>query len=50
MFIIVNFQPKVKIFVFLFFCSRIGEGLEQALPSLTELVLTNNNISELVSY
>ncbi|XP_019475110.1 U2 small nuclear ribonucleoprotein A' [Meleagris gallopavo] len=26
---------------------RIGEGLEQALPSLTELVLTNNNISEL---
>ncbi|NXJ75984.1 RU2A protein, partial [Trogon melanurus] len=28
---------------------RIGENLEQALPSLTELVLTNNNIAELVS-
>ncbi|KFO83304.1 U2 small nuclear ribonucleoprotein A', partial [Buceros rhinoceros silvestris] len=26
---------------------RIGENLEQALPSLTELVLTNNNIAEL---
>uniref|UniRef100_A0A3Q2GNI2 Small nuclear ribonucleoprotein polypeptide A' n=1 Tax=Cyprinodon variegatus TaxID=28743 RepID=A0A3Q2GNI2_CYPVA len=28
---------------------RIGENLEQALPSLRELVLTNNNIQELVS-
>uniref|UniRef100_A0A8C0ES57 Small nuclear ribonucleoprotein polypeptide A' n=1 Tax=Bubo bubo TaxID=30461 RepID=A0A8C0ES57_BUBBB len=27
---------------------RIGENLEQALPSLTELILTNNNIAELV--
>ncbi|KAJ8340344.1 hypothetical protein SKAU_G00349770 [Synaphobranchus kaupii] len=26
---------------------RIGEGLEHALPSLKELVLTNNNIQEL---
>ncbi|XP_009287757.1 PREDICTED: U2 small nuclear ribonucleoprotein A', partial [Aptenodytes forsteri] len=26
---------------------RIGESLEQALPSLTELILTNNNIAEL---
>ncbi|XP_029814640.1 U2 small nuclear ribonucleoprotein A' [Manacus vitellinus] len=26
---------------------RIGENLEQALPSLTELILTNNNIAEL---
>ncbi|AWP02057.1 putative U2 small nuclear ribonucleoprotein A' isoform 4 [Scophthalmus maximus] len=26
---------------------RIGENLEQSLPSLTELVLTNNNIQEL---
>lgn len=30
-------------------CSRIGENLEQSLPSLTELVLTSNNIQELVS-
>uniref|UniRef100_A0A8C6Z7V2 Small nuclear ribonucleoprotein polypeptide A' n=1 Tax=Nothoprocta perdicaria TaxID=30464 RepID=A0A8C6Z7V2_NOTPE len=29
---------------------RIGEGLEQALPCLTELVLTNNNIAELVKF
>uniref|UniRef100_A0A8C0BRP6 Small nuclear ribonucleoprotein polypeptide A' n=1 Tax=Buteo japonicus TaxID=224669 RepID=A0A8C0BRP6_9AVES len=30
------------------FCpNRIGESLEQALPSLTELILTNNNIAEL---
>ncbi|KAJ6662934.1 hypothetical protein lerEdw1_011138 [Lerista edwardsae] len=27
--------------------SRIGEGLEQSLPNLTELILTNNNIMEL---
>uniref|UniRef100_A0A663MY92 Small nuclear ribonucleoprotein polypeptide A' n=1 Tax=Athene cunicularia TaxID=194338 RepID=A0A663MY92_ATHCN len=27
---------------------RIGENLEQALPNLTELILTNNNIAELV--
>ncbi|XP_067827286.1 U2 small nuclear ribonucleoprotein A' [Heptranchias perlo] len=26
---------------------RIGEGLEQALPNLRELVLTNNNLQEL---
>ncbi|KAM8974825.1 U2 small nuclear ribonucleoprotein A' [Pelodytes ibericus] len=26
---------------------RIGEGLEQVLPNLTELILTNNNIMEL---
>lgn len=31
------------------FSSRIGDNLEQSLPSLTELVLTNNNIQELVS-
>lgn len=29
--------------------SRIGENLEQSLPGLTELVLTSNNIQELVS-
>lgn len=29
--------------------SRIGENLEQALPSLRELILTSNNIQELVS-
>uniref|UniRef100_A0A8D0H098 Small nuclear ribonucleoprotein polypeptide A' n=1 Tax=Sphenodon punctatus TaxID=8508 RepID=A0A8D0H098_SPHPU len=27
---------------------RIGEGLEQSLPNLTELILTNNNITEMV--
>lgn len=31
------------------FSSRIGENLEQSLPSLTELILTSNNIQELVS-
>lgn len=31
------------------FSSRIGENLEQSLPSLKELVLTSNNIQELVS-
>lgn len=29
--------------------SRIGENLEQSLPNLKELVLTSNNIQELVS-
>lgn len=29
--------------------SRIGEGLDQALPCLTELILTNNSLVELVS-
>lgn len=29
--------------------SRIGENLEQSLPSLKELILTSNNIQELVS-
>lgn len=29
--------------------SRIGENLEQSLPSLRELILTSNNIQELVS-
>lgn len=32
----------------MFVCSRIGENLEQALPGLRELVLTNNNIQDLV--
>ncbi|MEE6528453.1 hypothetical protein FKM82_030762 [Ascaphus truei] len=27
--------------------SRIGEGLEQVLPNLTELILTNNSVMEL---
>lgn len=31
------------------FSSRIGENLEQSLPNLKELVLTSNNIQELVS-
>lgn len=44
---IANSCPKLNL-CFLFF-SRIGENLEQALPSLTELILTNNNIAELVS-
>lgn len=30
--------------------SRVGENLEQALPSMRELILTSNNIQELVSY
>lgn len=30
-------------------CSRLGDNLEQCLPGLRELVLTNNNIQELVS-
>lgn len=30
--------------------SRIGEGLDQALPCLTELILTNNSLVELVSW
>ncbi len=30
-------------------CSRIGENLEQSLPNLMELILTSNNIQELVS-
>lgn len=29
--------------------SRIGENLEQSVPNLKELVLTSNNIQELVS-
>lgn len=29
--------------------SRIGENLEQSLPNLRELILTSNNIQELVS-
>uniref|UniRef100_A0A8C7W6N5 U2A'/phosphoprotein 32 family A C-terminal domain-containing protein n=1 Tax=Oncorhynchus mykiss TaxID=8022 RepID=A0A8C7W6N5_ONCMY len=29
---------------------RVGENLEQALPSMRELILTSNNIQELVSY
>lgn len=33
----------------LYFFSRIGENLEQSLPNLKELVLTSNNIQELVS-
>lgn len=33
----------------LFSLSRIGENLEQSLPNLKELVLTSNNIQELVS-
>lgn len=37
----------IKIFSFYF--SRIGEGLDQALPCLTELILTNNSLVELVS-
>ncbi|KAM6058929.1 U2 small nuclear ribonucleoprotein A' isoform 1-T1 [Chlamydotis macqueenii] len=40
-----NFWPHLNLWVLFF--SRIGENLEQALPSLTELVLTNNNIAEL---
>lgn len=32
-----------------FCCSRIGENLEHSLPSLKELILTSNNIQELVS-
>lgn len=32
-----------------FFSSRIGENLEQSLPNLKELILTSNNIQELVS-
>lgn len=35
---------------FCFYCSRIGEGLDQALPCLTELILTNNSLVELVSW
>lgn len=31
-------------------CSRIGENLEHLLPSLKELILTSNNIQELVSH
>lgn len=31
------------------FSSRIGENLEQSLPNLKELILTSNNIQELVS-
>lgn len=31
------------------YCSRIGENMEQALPNLKELILTSNNIQELVS-
>lgn len=34
---------------FLIYFSRIGEGLDQALPCLTELILTNNSLVELVS-
>lgn len=45
---IANSCPKINLCFVLFF-SRIGENLEQALPSLTELILTNNNIAELVS-
>lgn len=45
---IANSCPNLNL-CFLFFFSRIGENLEQALPSLTELILTNNNIAELVS-
>lgn len=33
----------------LFSSSRIGEGLDQALPCLTDLILTNNSLVELVS-
>lgn len=32
-----------------FCCSRIGENLEHSLPNLKELILTSNNIQELVS-
>lgn len=40
----------MKCFLFCFFLSsRIGENLEQSLPNLKELVLTSNNIQELVS-
>ena len=31
-----------------FICRRVQENLEQSLPNLETLVLTNNNISELV--
>ena len=34
--------------IFGFPSSRFGENLEHALPSLTELILTSNNIQELV--
>ena len=30
-------------------CSRIGSNLEETLPSLETLVLTNNNIEDFVS-
>lgn len=32
----------------MFFYSRFGENLEQSLPNLRELILTSNNIQELV--
>lgn len=31
------------------FASRVGENLELSLPNMKELILTNNNIQELVS-
>ena len=34
-------------FFFKFLFSRFGEGLEESLPSLDNLILTNNQISEL---
>ena len=36
------------VWIFEFRSSRFGENLEHALPSLTELILTSNNIQELV--
>ena len=42
-----NFVVYV-VWIFEFRSSRFGENLEHALPSLTELILTSNNIQELV--
>ena len=44
------FSPKISDYCFFccLFCSRIAEGLEQSLPQLETLVLTNNNLEKLV--
>nr|XP_042129571.1 U2 small nuclear ribonucleoprotein A' [Peromyscus maniculatus bairdii] len=39
--------PLLRREPFHFYFSRIGEGLDQALPCLTELILTNNSLVEL---
>ena len=43
------FSPTVITLSIVFLCSRIAEGLEQCLPMLETLVLTNNNLEKLVS-